>query len=198
MASYKEASERMAQTGNGLHGLEYTSFQEYIVKNVCRYYFELDPILKDRPNVTPWATNEDTSDDDSKDSSQVEVEVVQTTRNGRNDTHFLSSDDDSTSSSAHQTNIMECLDSDVEIVKTPHNKRSISSMSRSSSISLRPNHEYDCTNSIDSPKTMSTNTTSSHIPNNSYYDNISDINSSVDNIREVLVVSNNKSKVKHN
>ena len=53
MASYKEANERMNRTGNGLEGLQYTSFQEYIVKNVCRYYFEFDPILKDQPNVAP-------------------------------------------------------------------------------------------------------------------------------------------------
>lgn len=59
MQSYKEASERMNMTGNGLEGIQYTSFQEYIVKSVCKYFFELDPILKDRPNVTPWATNED-------------------------------------------------------------------------------------------------------------------------------------------
>ena len=31
MASYKEATERMAQTGNRMYGLEYTSYQEFIV-----------------------------------------------------------------------------------------------------------------------------------------------------------------------
>ena len=81
MGTYKEASERMHRTGNGITDpLKYSSFQEYIVREVCRYYFELEPILKDRPNVTPWATNEDDSDDstdsdisDEEDDSDIEV-----------------------------------------------------------------------------------------------------------------------------
>ena len=48
----------MKNTGNGLEGLEFTTFQEYIIKNVCRYYYELDPVMKNRPNVYPWYTNE--------------------------------------------------------------------------------------------------------------------------------------------
>ena len=58
MASYKDANEKMNNTGAGLDGFEFTSFQEYIVKQVCRFYFVLDPVLRDRPNVFPWATNE--------------------------------------------------------------------------------------------------------------------------------------------
>ena len=126
MSSYKEASERMAQTGNGLTGIEYTSFQEYVVKNVCRYYFDLDPILKDRPNVTQWATNEDTSDEDSSNNNnqvRVEVQDRKSPTKCRNESVFLStsddSDDDSLSSSAHKNNIMDCLDSDIEIIETP-------------------------------------------------------------------------------
>ena len=67
MASYKEASKRFNQAGSGFEGLELSTFQDWVVKNVCRYYFELDPILKDRPNVTPWYTNEqeDEQEDDT-------------------------------------------------------------------------------------------------------------------------------------
>ena len=193
MASYKEAAERMAQTGNGLQGLEYTSFQEYIVKNICRYYFELDPILKDRPNVTPWATNEDTSDDDSKGTSEVEVEVEveRSNTSGRNSSVYLSSDNDSVSSSAHDMNVMECLDSDVEVVDMQPKKRSTSNISKRSSNSLRANHEYD-SNSIDSPKTISTHTNSSHVSNRSYDYNSSDLNSSVDNISDVTIIMKDK------
>ena len=61
MSSYKEANERLNQTGGGFDGIELTTFHEWIVKNVCKYYFELDSVLKDRPNVTPWYTNEDVS-----------------------------------------------------------------------------------------------------------------------------------------
>ena len=57
--SYKVASERLARSGTGLDGFKHTSFQEYIVREVCRYYFELDPVLRDRPNVRAWFTNED-------------------------------------------------------------------------------------------------------------------------------------------
>ena len=54
MGTYKEASERMLRTGNGITDpLKHSSFQEYIVNDVCMYFFELDPIFKDRPNVTP-------------------------------------------------------------------------------------------------------------------------------------------------
>ena len=60
MASYKEAHERINNTGNGVHGFEKdNTFQEYIIRNVCKYYFELDPVLRDRPNVYPHYTNED-------------------------------------------------------------------------------------------------------------------------------------------
>ena len=60
MASYKEAHERINNTGNGIHGFEKdNTFQEYIVRDICKYYFELDPVLRDRPNVYPHYTNED-------------------------------------------------------------------------------------------------------------------------------------------
>jgi hypothetical protein len=76
MASYKEATDRMNQTGAGLEGLDLTNFQEYIVNQVCKYYFELDCVMRDRPNVQPWFTNEhrlvevidDSDDDDSIES----------------------------------------------------------------------------------------------------------------------------------
>ena len=58
MAQYKEGNERLSQTGGGMDGIELTTFQEWITKNVCRYYFELDTVLRDRPNVSPWYTNE--------------------------------------------------------------------------------------------------------------------------------------------
>ena len=59
MSQYKEANERMNYTGDGLEGIEFENFQDYIVNSICKYYFVLDPVLKDRPNVRPWITNED-------------------------------------------------------------------------------------------------------------------------------------------
>ena len=78
MGQYKEANERMNNTGDGLEGIEFSNFQDYIVNSICKYYFELDPVLKERPNVRPWITNEDevvvleppSSDDDSMISAE--------------------------------------------------------------------------------------------------------------------------------
>ena len=83
MASYKDANEKMNNTGAGLDGFEFSSFQEYIVKQVCRFYFVLDPVLKDRPNVYPWATNES-----DRLTSTTEHDIAVSTI-------LLSSDDDS-------------------------------------------------------------------------------------------------------
>jgi hypothetical protein len=58
--SYKVASDQMNGTGAGITGREDTiNFQKYIVKFVCKYYFELKPVFGDRPNVRPFFTNED-------------------------------------------------------------------------------------------------------------------------------------------
>ena len=95
MSSYKEAHEKMNNTGEGFNGIEMETFQTYIVKNVCKYYFELDPVLRDRPNVYPWFTNEKRNNnmnrtttqstnqqlsvflsDDSDDSSDDEIETI--------------------------------------------------------------------------------------------------------------------------
>ena len=70
MSSYKEANERLNQTGGGFDGIELTTFHEWIVKNVCKYYFELDSVLKDRPNVKPWFTNEDDFIDEGEDEEK--------------------------------------------------------------------------------------------------------------------------------
>jgi superfamily II DNA helicase RecQ len=56
--SYKEAKERMENTGAGLEGASFEKFQDYVVAKVCKYYLELDPILKNRPNVFPMYTNQ--------------------------------------------------------------------------------------------------------------------------------------------
>jgi hypothetical protein len=65
----------MTTTGAGTVGAEHEKFQDYIIDNVCRYYFELLPIMKDRPNVLPWFTNHgqeksDTSSDESEDDEE--------------------------------------------------------------------------------------------------------------------------------
>ena len=91
MASYKEAHEKMNNTGNGLgkHSLEFTTFQEFIVKNVCKYYFQLDPVLRDRPNVYPWFTNEGVRQNGPSNNNMTTAQA----------TLSISSDDDSVESS---------------------------------------------------------------------------------------------------
>ena len=71
MSSYKEAHERLNNTGSGLQGIAYTNLQEYVVKNICKYYFELDPVLKNRPNVYPWFTNEKKKSQTNDHENQV-------------------------------------------------------------------------------------------------------------------------------
>jgi hypothetical protein len=69
--AYNTAEYRLKTTGAGMVGTEYDNFQDEVVHKHCIYYHELKPILADRPNVTPWATNfdtEDEGDDNVKDS----------------------------------------------------------------------------------------------------------------------------------
>ena len=91
MTSYKEAHEKLNSTGEGFHGIEMETFQTYIIKNVCKYYFELDPVLRDRPNVYPWFTNEKKSNHNTRIKESV----------------FLSSDSDSS-------------DDDIELMSIPN------------------------------------------------------------------------------
>jgi hypothetical protein len=64
--TYKEAKERMENTGAGLEGTHFEKFQDYILAKVCKYYLELDPIFKNRPNVYPMFTNQDETDDEEE------------------------------------------------------------------------------------------------------------------------------------
>jgi hypothetical protein len=81
MASYKEGNERMNQTGAGMDDGDLSTYQEWINNNVCKYYFELDSVLKDRPNVRPWFTNEkkigpDMYEEDPKDNSHIDYSIL--------------------------------------------------------------------------------------------------------------------------
>ena len=91
MASYKEANERLNATGSGLEGIEYTNFQEYVVNNICKYYYQLDPVLKNRPNVCCWHTN------DKMRGKNVVEEINQSTHDRDIQTILLSSDEEDTS-----------------------------------------------------------------------------------------------------
>ena len=79
MAQYKDGNEKMAQSGGGLEGFDRSNFHEFITRDVCKYYFILDDVLKDRPNVKAWYTNEeewdednDNNDDDDDDDDKDE------------------------------------------------------------------------------------------------------------------------------
>jgi hypothetical protein len=58
MASYKNASDEMNTSGMGLTETDKSTYQEHIVNDVCKYYFDLLPVLGDRPNIYPHYTNE--------------------------------------------------------------------------------------------------------------------------------------------
>jgi hypothetical protein len=72
--AYNTAQFHLNMTGAGMVGLEYSNFEEEIINKHCIYYNELKPILADRPNITPWATNFDTSDSDSDDNGNKSIE----------------------------------------------------------------------------------------------------------------------------
>jgi hypothetical protein len=76
----------MNGTGAGLTTLKDTiNFQKYIIKFVCKYYNELKPVFGDRPNVTPWYTNED-------DGNNVNADGPTQTGNESSDEELLFSD----------------------------------------------------------------------------------------------------------
>jgi hypothetical protein len=74
----KTASDGMNSSGTGLTGTDKSTYQEYMVDNVCKYYFDLLPVLGNRPNIQPHFTNEgepseevnDSGDDDLEDDSE--------------------------------------------------------------------------------------------------------------------------------
>jgi hypothetical protein len=69
MKMYKKAQDRFNTSGNGLEGIEYSDFHTRVLNETCRFYDDLHPILGDRPNVTPWITNEDPDFDKVDDNS---------------------------------------------------------------------------------------------------------------------------------
>jgi hypothetical protein len=69
MKMYKMAQDRFNGSGNGLEGIEYADFHDRVLKETCRFYDDLHPILGDRPNVTPWITNEDSDFDKDEERS---------------------------------------------------------------------------------------------------------------------------------
>ena len=169
MSSYKEANEKMGRTGNGITDpLKYSSFQEYIVNNVCKHYFVLDAVFKDRPNVRPWATNEDDSRDDSSIDEYDPLNAVE----------FLSSDDNSNEETTLSfINKDNESDSDIEILDKS-DRMSIEDNSASSKSSHKGRqNEYPSTLSVCSHRTVSTHN-----------------NSNISNITEETIVSNTGDK----
>jgi hypothetical protein len=63
LQSYKTAKDHIVNTGSGLHGIAHSNYIDSVVDKHCRYYYILDPVLGQRPNVKPWFTNEDEDDD---------------------------------------------------------------------------------------------------------------------------------------
>ena len=114
MASYKEGNERLSQTGGGMDGIELSTYQQWVTKNVCKYYFELDSVLRDRPNVTPWYTNEKVMTPRNN--------IEKTADNRHIDYTVLDDDDDSDLESLDQPNNEDSqyciIDEEREVVET--------------------------------------------------------------------------------
>jgi hypothetical protein len=71
LQSYKKAHDCITNTGSGLHGIEFSNYQDKMVRTHCRFYFALKPILGQRPNVKPWYTNEQ---GDKEEQANVDVD----------------------------------------------------------------------------------------------------------------------------
>jgi hypothetical protein len=126
MASYKEANDRMNQTGAGLEGLDLTNFQEYIVNQVCKYYFELDSVMRDRPNVQPWFTNEHTLveiNDESDDDNSIESvgSMLDSSNDTTTDTDVTENDDRDgrRGNLTHRANMDTLTNTSIPFVTTP-------------------------------------------------------------------------------
>jgi hypothetical protein len=77
LQGYKKAHDHLTNTGAGLHGIAFSNYQDSVVNRHCPYYFALDPILGQRPNVKPWYTNEFETNDEQKDrTSECDDESV--------------------------------------------------------------------------------------------------------------------------
>ena len=163
LQSYKIASERMNRSGEGLDGFKNTSLQEYIVREVCKYYFVLDPVLRDRPNVKAWFTNEEET---SYSSGVIQNKKV------KEQTELLSSDDESNNSTKVPTpkdqsttiiedsdNIDSPIESDIEFNTDSNYDKSFKDKSGSED-------EYDTFSTI-SRQTQSTTHQSSNSSNSS-------------------------------
>jgi hypothetical protein len=168
----------MIGTGAGTVGLEHQKFQDYIVDDVCRYYFELLPIMKDRPNVLPWFTNhgtekDDTDDDESSSGEESIVEIeersssmlnesdVEVTKvtNNRNTSARKTSYDSTLDSFNNNTNSVDdddCSYSEMSIGKNSKQSRSRIS---SDSVSFEKNTGSKKTVSINSSVSSSTKNT---------------------------------------
>jgi hypothetical protein len=48
-----------------MEGIQLSTFQEEVCKTTCRFYHQLKPVMVNRPNVRPWATNDDSDSSDS-------------------------------------------------------------------------------------------------------------------------------------
>jgi hypothetical protein len=64
LESYKIAKERFNNTGAGLEGIAFNKFQDYVYTKICKYYEQLDPVMKNRPNVYPVYTNSSDVEDE--------------------------------------------------------------------------------------------------------------------------------------
>jgi hypothetical protein len=74
MEQYKIAEQRFKKTGAGLSDDSFPSFHAMVIETICPWYEQLQPILKDRPNVYPCYTNEsgdDRFDDVSENSDET-------------------------------------------------------------------------------------------------------------------------------
>ena len=166
MASYKEGNEIILNTGSGLHGIELSTLQEFVVTNVCKYYHALDPVLRDRPNVRPVYTNYDEEVDTGELSDSNDI-------NPKTDSIHLSSDDDSIESYVSPPSPdVEVLYSNVEL----------------NSRKKDDNDEYE------TMSTMSNQSFTSNKPTVSTSNTVLDENSS-DDIKSQTQISNNNRKI---
>jgi hypothetical protein len=144
MEQYKAADKRFKKTGAGLNDNEFPSFHAMIIKNVCPWYEELHPILKDRPNVYPCFTNESGDELDSESISSESDESID------------SSDDNLSCRIARRQKTVTILeDSSEECNSSGKNNKSSSNESSSSPTNKNNIEMFDLCDSFDNEKNKS-------------------------------------------
>jgi hypothetical protein len=132
ITSYKDAEDRLNGTGAGMEGIELSTFQEEVCNTTCRFYHQLRPVMVNRPNVRPWATNDDSDcfeekeDEEesclSSNDSDIEIQHVEpaTSSNTQVQGMVIVPNSDNDSNTVASVSIVENINQDNISISSHH------------------------------------------------------------------------------